>query len=436
MAPPSSPLPPKPAVASPRGRSWSSPSTAFAPTTSTRPIGTGCASPSSGAWLQGARARAGHGRAAHSDLPKPRHPGHGRVAGAARHPRQPPLRSSRPQSRRLVLVRRGSPRTGPSGMRRGMRPPDGQRGLAGDRRGAHRLEPPPGVAGRYGGRREAAPGGGDAGPARRGRARARPLALRLARERGPGPAQGRLQRLGSRRQETGAALRLLLEPRRGTAHERRAQRSHPPGPGGSRPAGWAGCGARRRLTASTIADVSDHGFAPACLEVDLEGALQEEGLVETDGSGRITAWRARPAAGATTAIVLRDRRDEDARRRVAALLARLHASGRGAWRRCSRRRRGLAGRVSGRRLRGGLPSPRGLRDAHGARGEGNPTAASTAICPRPRHGRRLRHRRAGRAGGTDLGRIDLRDMAPTLAGRIGVALGTAEGRDQLSTARR
>jgi hypothetical protein len=38
----------------------------------------------------------------------------------------------------------------------------------------------------------------------------------------------------------------------------------------------------------------------------------------------------------------------------------------------------------------------------------------------------------GIAAGLDLGRIDMRDIAPTLARRLGIALPAAEGRDRLS----
>ena len=167
--------------------------------------------------------------------------------------------------------------------------------------------------------------------------------------------------------------------------------------------------------------------------------MQEEGLVETDGSGRITAWRAQTwRAGATTAIVLRDRRDEDARRRVAALLARLHASGRGS----------LATVLTGEDAasRGGFPGAAFVvafrpREASatpmGAQGGGQPDGGEHGYLPE-NHDMDAAFVIAGPGvpAGTDLGRIDLRDVAPTLAGRIGVALGTAEGRDQLSTARR
>jgi hypothetical protein len=37
----------------------------------------------------------------------------------------------------------------------------------------------------------------------------------------------------------------------------------------------------------------------------------------------------------------------------------------------------------------------------------------------------------GVTAGADLGRIDMRDVAPTLAGRLGITLGTAEGVDHL-----
>ena len=42
----------------------------------------------------------------------------------------------------------------------------------------------------------------------------------------------------------------------------------------------------------------------------------------------------------------------------------------------------------------------------------------------------------GIPAGLDLGRIDMRDVSPTLAGRLGLALPAAEGRDRLAPVER
>ena len=184
----------------------------------------------------------------------------------------------------------------------------------------------------------------------------------------------------------------------------------------------------------TIALVSDHGFAPAALDVDLDGALRQEGLVETDGSGRVTAWRAQTwRAGATTAIVLKDPRDDDARRRVAALLARLQAtSGAGVARVLTGEEAAARGGFPGAAFvlalgrRRAAPSRIATNDwspdqggEHGYLPEDPDMDATFAIAG------------PGIRAGTDLGRIDLRDVGPTLAARLGLRLGEAEGVDRL-----
>ena len=185
----------------------------------------------------------------------------------------------------------------------------------------------------------------------------------------------------------------------------------------------------------TIAIVSDHGFAAPAFDLDLDGALRREGLVAIGADGRPSSWRAQVwRAGATAAIVLADPRDQDAQRRVRAMLGRLQAE-----------RPGVIDRVlTGEQAaaRGGFPGAAfvvGLRPrpATARAGDGASAAApgrggehgylpesrdmdATFVLAGPGVPRNL-----------DLGRVDMRDIAPTLAGRLGMALPGAEGRDRL-----
>jgi predicted AlkP superfamily pyrophosphatase or phosphodiesterase len=185
---------------------------------------------------------------------------------------------------------------------------------------------------------------------------------------------------------------------------------------------------------ATIAVVSDHGSAPAALDLDLEAALHGEGLIDTDGRGRVTAWRAQAwRAGATAAIVLRDPRDDDARRRAGAVLARLQARRGGAVERV------LTGEEAA--ARGGFPGaafvvalrPRPASRPPTARDGGKPDEAGEHGYLPENHDMDAAFVIAGPGvpAGADLGRIDLRDVAPTLAGRLGLVLSAAEGRDRL-----
>ncbi len=185
----------------------------------------------------------------------------------------------------------------------------------------------------------------------------------------------------------------------------------------------------------TIAIVSDHGFAQAAFDLDLDGALRREGLTETGPDGRAASWRAQTwHAGATAAIVLKDSRDHEARRRVAAMLARLQAEQPSAIDRILTGAEAVA--------LGGFPGAAfvvGLRPRPApARGERSSTIS--ALDRGGEHGYLPESRDMDAAfvlagpgvpGNVDLGRLDMRDIAPTLAGRLGIGLPGAEGRDRL-----
>ena len=70
--------------------------------------------------------------------------------------------------------------------------------------------------------------------------------------------------------------------------------------------------------------VSDHGFAKVEHDVNLYLAFAKAGLFSTDAAGSITAWKAIPwSAGGAAAIMLADGKDAATREQVRALLAQL-----------------------------------------------------------------------------------------------------------------
>jgi len=179
-----------------------------------------------------------------------------------------------------------------------------------------------------------------------------------------------------------------------------------------------------------VAIVSDHGFARTDATLNLFVAFRDAGLLTIE-RGRITDWKAIPwSAGGSAAIVLKDPADGVTREQTRALLdklaaepangidrvldaATLHARGgfppasflvglKPGWQ--------IVSTLTGSMLAGGkggthghLPDVAELRAAFFLIGPGVP---------------------AGRA----LGLIDMRDVAPTLARRVGLSLSTADGK--------
>ncbi|WP_295525529.1 alkaline phosphatase family protein [Novosphingobium sp. Chol11] len=77
---------------------------------------------------------------------------------------------------------------------------------------------------------------------------------------------------------------------------------------------------------AVIAVVSDHGFAAVDTGINLFRAFIDAGLVKTDGAGKITGWDAEPwASGGSFAIVLARPDDAALKAKVADLLVKLQA---------------------------------------------------------------------------------------------------------------
>jgi predicted AlkP superfamily pyrophosphatase or phosphodiesterase len=197
--------------------------------------------------------------------------------------------------------------------------------------------------------------------------------------------------------------------------------------------------ARRTFGADvTIAVVSDHGFASTHAEVNLNVALAKAGLIDLppEDSGHPTDWHASAwPAGGMAAIVLRDSTDSVARSKTRKLLMALAADTANGIAQIVERAE-LAkwgafpnvevvvafrpGWIPGAAIRGEMRRPASSAGMHGYLPT-YPEMRATFIIDGP-----------GIGAGRSLGLIDMRDVAPTLARRLGIALATSEGRDLLA----
>ena len=191
--------------------------------------------------------------------------------------------------------------------------------------------------------------------------------------------------------------------------------------------------ARKAAPDAVVAIVSDHGFAPLDHDVNLKALFADHGLLTLDAAKRrITAWDAAPwPAGGSAAVVLARPNDTALRAKVAAVLADLQG----------RPDLGIAKVIGGNEIgaRGATPlagffidfklgyemgtnaaapmvAPSTLKGMHGYFPDAREMRATFVISGThlPRKG--------------SLGDVDMRDIAPTLAGILGVALPGAEGK--------
>jgi predicted AlkP superfamily pyrophosphatase or phosphodiesterase len=184
-----------------------------------------------------------------------------------------------------------------------------------------------------------------------------------------------------------------------------------------------------------VAVVSDHGFANYDHELNLISAFRQAKLFSVDDKGRITDWRAMPwETGGSAAIVLKDAQDQATLAEVRELLAKLAADP----------ANGIDRVLDTDELhqRGGYPNASffvgmktGWRTGSALNGQ-----VLSAIKPGGTHGQLpdVPELRAsfflvgpGIPAGKDLGVIDMRDIAPTLAKQGGLSLPSAEGKPLL-----
>lgn len=187
---------------------------------------------------------------------------------------------------------------------------------------------------------------------------------------------------------------------------------------------------RRARPGSTIAIASDHGFHPVHATINLNAAFARAGLIELDRNGRVASWKAYSwNSGGSASVVLKDKGDRATLDAVEQILAGLDADPDS----------GVASVLRGRAAveAGALPEASFLVDAKGGFALGGALGGDT-VQQQPRttgaHGYLNTHpeMRAsffivgpGVEPGRNLGRIDIRQVAPTLARQLGVSLPTA-----------
>lgn len=178
-----------------------------------------------------------------------------------------------------------------------------------------------------------------------------------------------------------------------------------------------------------VALVSDHGFAPVTTDVNLFGAFIQAGLITLDGA-KVKSWDAMPwLAGGSAAVVLARPDDAALKAKVATLLAGLQANSATGIASIIERpeiaKRGGAttadfwiefkpGSETGRNPAAPLTSPSTTKGMHGY-DPSLPEMRSTLLL----WGKGLKWK-------GDLGEIDMRAIAPTLAKLMGGELPSAE----------
>ena len=186
---------------------------------------------------------------------------------------------------------------------------------------------------------------------------------------------------------------------------------------------------RRAAPDADVVVVSDHGFAPVDTHVNLLAAFQAADLVQMSASGKVTAWEATPwNSGGSAAIMLARPDDPALVGRVRALLAKLAADPKLRIHRVIERSEiaRMGGNPSASfyvdfepgvtsSSTGTVAGPSLVRGMHGYFPGEHPEMASTFLILGPHLPRR-----------GDLGVIDMRQIAPTVARILGVSLPQAE----------
>lgn len=187
--------------------------------------------------------------------------------------------------------------------------------------------------------------------------------------------------------------------------------------------------ARAAMPDVTIVVVSDHGFLPVSTDINLFAPFIAAGLITIGKDGKVDSWQAEPwIAGGTATIVLAHPEDAALQARVATLVTRLAADPNyhiaQVFDRTETRRRGgpaeavftiamQPGYETGRDPAAPLAQPAVYKGMHGYLPD-VPAMRSTLIVAGPA----LAHR-------GDLGVVDMRAIAPSIAHTLGVTLPAA-----------
>jgi predicted AlkP superfamily pyrophosphatase or phosphodiesterase len=194
--------------------------------------------------------------------------------------------------------------------------------------------------------------------------------------------------------------------------------------------------ARAADPATVVLIVSDHGFAQVTHHVNLAIPFLKAGLIETSGEGddrEITGWKAQLwGAGGMVAVMLHDANDKQAAKQAGDLLRTLAADP----------KNGIDAVLDGdeMRRRGGFPDAAFVvvfKLGYYAGDEETGDLVTPIDGPHGGHGFSPEYpeMRAsfflvgpGIARGRDVGVIDMRQIAPTVAGILGVRLSGAKGK--------
>ena len=188
--------------------------------------------------------------------------------------------------------------------------------------------------------------------------------------------------------------------------------------------------ARAAMPDVTVVVVSDHGFLPVSTDINLFKPFIDAGLITLDAKGQVTGWQAMPwIAGGTAAIRLARPDDAALLAKVRGVLAAIAADP--AYKiasvldRSAIAKAGGDGEASfvvamqpgtetGRDPAAPIAKPSTYKGMHGYV-PGDPAMRSTLIVAGP-----------GSAKGKDLGGVDMRAIAPSIARRLGASLPSAE----------
>jgi predicted AlkP superfamily pyrophosphatase or phosphodiesterase len=185
---------------------------------------------------------------------------------------------------------------------------------------------------------------------------------------------------------------------------------------------------------AVICVVSDHGFARTEKELHLNSALREAGLIRLDEAGKVAAWEAFSwNSGGLGAIMLRNPQDTKLRGRVGEVLQKL-ANDAAVHRIVEGSEAAAIGGFPNSAFVVGLRPPfRTGSDLRGPVIREGPVRGTHGYLPElPEMNSSFVLHGPGVAAGRSLGIIDMRDIAPTLAGLLGVQLRAADGRNLLT----
>lgn len=189
--------------------------------------------------------------------------------------------------------------------------------------------------------------------------------------------------------------------------------------------------ARAAMPDVTVVVVSDHGFLPVTTDINLFKPFIDAGLITLDAKGQVTGWQAMPwIAGGTAEIKLArpddaallakvrgvlDRMAADPAYKIARILDSGEVAKAGGDRQASFVIAMQPGVETGRDPAAPIAKASAYKGMHGYVPWDHPAMRSTLIVAGP-----------GIARGKDLGVVDMRAIAPSIARRLGASLPTAE----------